>query len=632
MGGGGQGLRVLNINVGILGHIDSGKTSLARALSTLLSTAALDKHPQSVERGITLDLGFSAFQVCTLVLLSALQEENPFTSSCPAQPDFLTMTCSNQPEASPNSASRCLASPCRSLFPLDPSICACLLPRVSAQVDVPESLGELPYDKLQFTLVDCPGHASLIRTIIGGAQIIDMMLLVVDATKGFQTQTAECLVVGEISPTKDMVVVLNKTDLLPPQSRDAQIEKLSKRVRATMKGTKFSESKIVSTAVGQGQAPQGVDALIESLMGYVKGIQRPSQGRNLPLLFAVDHCFPIKGQGTVLTGTVLQGTMAVNDTVEIPALKLQRKVKSMQMFHRPVTSASQGDRVGVCVVQLDAKMMERGLVAAPGSVHEVNAVVASVERIRFHKSPVLSKGRYHVTLGHSTVMAEATFFRAPSNDRTPLASEPAVTNSGREFPNSGFSFSSEYLYSDSLPDAASEREPSGAGLQHSDTSRQHSDEEAEYHGPYWAVLTFDSTVVCPPGSLLIGSRLDFDVHSPSCRLAFHGSVQAAIDPGPGKHCLRVYKVKRREGVIERFADAHTVIGKGLFKKETDFTQFLGLNVRGPGGAMGTLQSSFGKSGKVKVVFKNAVPTDTPDKCLVLEFKRYVFDKSKKIIQ
>ncbi|PNW81766.1 hypothetical protein CHLRE_06g259300v5 [Chlamydomonas reinhardtii] len=58
-----SGKRILNINVGVLGHVDSGKTSLVAALSTRLSTAALDKHLQSKERGITLDLGFSAFTV-----------------------------------------------------------------------------------------------------------------------------------------------------------------------------------------------------------------------------------------------------------------------------------------------------------------------------------------------------------------------------------------------------------------------------------------------------------------------------------------------------------------------------------------------------------------------------------------
>ena len=91
--------KTLNFNVGVLGHVDSGKTSLAKALSTVASTASFDKNPQSKERGITLDLGFSSFTV-----------------------------------------------------------------------DIPEHLKDdrKKYENLQFTLVDCPGHASLIRTIIGG--------------------------------------------------------------------------------------------------------------------------------------------------------------------------------------------------------------------------------------------------------------------------------------------------------------------------------------------------------------------------------------------------------------------------------------------------------------------------------
>ena len=148
--------KVLNFNIGVLGHIDSGKTALAKALSSTASTASFDKNPQSKERGITLDLGFSSFRV-----------------------------------------------------------------------PMPEHLKKYPYEVLQFTLVDCPGHASLIRTIIGGAQIIDMMMLVVDVTKGVQTQTAECLVIGEILCEK-MVVVLNKIDLLKEEKRNALIEKVTR--------------------------------------------------------------------------------------------------------------------------------------------------------------------------------------------------------------------------------------------------------------------------------------------------------------------------------------------------------------------------------------------------------------------
>ena len=96
------------------------------------------------------------------------------------------------------------------------------------------------YDRLQFTLVDCPGHASLIKTIIGGAQIIDMMMLVIDVTKGVQTQTAECLVVGEIL-MNHLIVVLNKTDMLPADEREARIAKMQKGLQKVFAGTKFKD-------------------------------------------------------------------------------------------------------------------------------------------------------------------------------------------------------------------------------------------------------------------------------------------------------------------------------------------------------------------------------------------------------
>ena len=97
----------------------------------------------------------------------------------------------------------------------------------------------------------------------------------------------------------------------------------------------------------------------------------------VPLLFAVDHCFSIRGQGTILTGTVLQGQVAVGQTVELPAQRMVKKVKSLQMFRRPVTEARCGDRVGVCIAQLDASVMERGLVADPGSVPTLSCAVCA---------------------------------------------------------------------------------------------------------------------------------------------------------------------------------------------------------------------------------------------------------------
>jgi selenocysteine-specific elongation factor len=132
---------LVNVNVGVLGHVDSGKTSLCKALSTRASTAAFDSNPQSQQRGITIDLGFSA-------------------------------------------------------FPLD--------------------------DKWSVTLVDCPGHATLIRTVLGGVQIMDIMLLIIDVTKGMQPQTAECLILANIC-CPNLIVVLNKADLIPADVRAAKV-------------------------------------------------------------------------------------------------------------------------------------------------------------------------------------------------------------------------------------------------------------------------------------------------------------------------------------------------------------------------------------------------------------------------
>eukprot|EP00912_Choanoflagellata_sp_UC4_P002142 UC4_evm2s1358 len=114
--------QVININLGVLGHVDAGKTSLVKVLSSISSTACFDKNPQSKERGITLDLGFSSFMV--------------------DMPEELKISVQNQNKAKNQSA-------------LDVNL-----------------------EQLQFTLVDCPGHASLIKTIIGGSQIIDLMMLV----------------------------------------------------------------------------------------------------------------------------------------------------------------------------------------------------------------------------------------------------------------------------------------------------------------------------------------------------------------------------------------------------------------------------------------------------------------------
>lgn len=102
------------------------------------------------------------------------------------------------------------------------------------------------YKHIQYTLVDCPGHASLIRTILGGAQIIDMLVVVIDCLKGIQAQTAECIVIGEITTNK-VIFALNKIDLIPESERAERVKTATASLQKALARTHFKNAPIVAS-------------------------------------------------------------------------------------------------------------------------------------------------------------------------------------------------------------------------------------------------------------------------------------------------------------------------------------------------------------------------------------------------
>eukprot|EP01033_Poteriospumella_lacustris_P015066 gene15066-10778_t len=631
--------RVLNINVGILGHVDSGKTSLVKALSTTLSTAALDKHPQSQQRGITLDLGFSAF---TLPLPKRFQN--------------------------------------------DPSISA-------------------HYDYLQFTLVDCPGHASLIRTIIGGAQIIDMVVLVVDVTKGIQTQTAECIVIGEIT-SDALLIALNKIDLLPEEQREERIQKMTRRIRKTLQQSKFAAAEIVPVSAvvgGEKVAAVGASSLanapppttISSGPAHAAAVQSLGMAELVarvtdlvrivppdaattaagasppPFYFAVDHCFAVKGHGTVLTGTVLSGSAAVNQLVEIPALQQERKIKSMQMFRKSVKRVKQGDRVGLCVTNLDPTSIERGFVCAPATVPLVSAVVCLVRRVRFCRLACRSGMKVHVTLGHHTLLATTTFFGAEALAAVDSAAATAATGATgaahfaayqQAFPRLAYSPHEHYPWQDEL--LGSQHLSSRA---HEATTTTVAADGAADDAPaatrdggggggggsgggaeplQWALIQFPHPIYVPDHALVIGSRLDADIQDHDCevfrivdqrRLVLSDASAAAAAAAASSSSSKRPAAAAVATARSLSADVYVfeVIVWKLVKDQASLSPFLGLQVSlpdadgdgggGGGGAVGDIVGLY-DTDKLRVVFRGVYGARNVRVGQRLDFpyQRYVF--------
>lgn len=527
---------LLNLNVGILGHVDSGKTTLCKAISEISSTAAFDKNPQSQERGITLDLGFSAH-------------------CCP----------------------------------------------------LPNHLSTSSYDSLQFTFVDCPGHAKLIRTIIGGAQIIDLMILVIDATKGIQTQTAECLVIGELT-CKRMIIALNKIDQLEPATKLKSIEKLSKRLRNILSGTCFSDATIVPiSALTEENLPEFIGILQENAF-------LPKRNVDEPFLFAVDHCFLMRGQGTVCTGTVLQGHIKINDSIEIPAMKLIKKVKSIQMFRKPMQMAKQGDRIGICITQFDPTQLERGIIAQPNYVQTIKVAIIRLNVIKYYKGVIASKCKFHISLGHETVMAQITLFSATT------ATAAVVQEK--------FDSNLDYEY---LPE-----------IVNSDDLSSQSDSIAK---TIFALLEFERTIPVQPNALVIGSKFDMDASSNHCRLAFWSNLDDSIADTSnillGR--LEIFKAKSKCGIVQRIVNANEIIVDHLFSKESNRHLFIGMRVQIelPMQILGIIECTFGSTTKVKVRLNTELSSNDIELLkqknnnvkVMLNFRKYLHQsRNQKIVQ
>ncbi|KAL7676246.1 hypothetical protein ACOME3_002502 [Neoechinorhynchus agilis] len=319
--------KCLNLNVGVLGHVDSGKTSLCRVLSTCESTASFDRDPQSQARGITLDLGFSSFT-----------EPAPPNLSC---------------------------------------ICT----------------------KVRFSLVDCPGHASLIRTIIGGAQIIDMMILVIDSVEGFQTQTGECMVIGEIACNKRLIVALNKVDLCA----DTAVNKLEKKVRLILeKRSSFERAEIVKVSAKNMIVQSLKDAIVK--LAYV-----PQRSADDPFLFYIkNRDWESKGQGMILTGTVISGQTSAGSKIQLPQIdSAPCKIRSIQVFHEPVNKIIQGDRAGISVQLKKSDInIERSIACEMGFVKKFKFILASANLVEFFKRKIQVGQKLHLSVAYTTVICK----------------------------------------------------------------------------------------------------------------------------------------------------------------------------------------------------------------------------------
>lgn len=275
------------------------------------------------------------------------------------------------------------------------------------------------------------------------------------------------------------------------------------------------------------------------------------------------------------------------------------------MFRKPLSEATQGDRIGICVTQFDPSLLERGVASTPNYLRATFAVVAKVSKISYFKGACNSKAKFHVSLTHETVMATASFFVTTASDY--MSSEMDITNE-------------EFEWADQL----------------TEEGNQETDDDHERRA-YFVLLEFEKPVTTNNGSLLIASKLDSDINANICRLAFYGNIKHAFHAKEYKlelpNVLKVFKYKSKEGQVERIVNDYELIAKSMFKKEFNLKKIEGMKVKLEAtGELGQIAGSFGQSGKVKVAFPSALVDKSAivkGSLISLRFKKYLYQKTMK---
>ncbi|MEW6138024.1 MAG: selenocysteine-specific translation elongation factor [Thermodesulfobacteriota bacterium] len=246
-------------------------------------------------------------------------------------------------------------------------------------------------------LVDVPGHSDFLRNTIRGLSSVDLAILVVAADDGVMPQTRDHLAVLKFLQAKGGFTVLSKADLVDSET----IELAEMELREAVEGSFLEGKPVLPFSAVDGNGQQEILAAVESEAERVeaKGIQGPFR-------LWVDQVRGFPGFGTVVSGTVVSGSIGRDETVELlPSGKLA-KVRFIEVHHQRVELAVAGQRVGLNLQNVSIEDVSLGTVlATPGLLSPANLLNAELTLVPSARRPLLNHQRVRLYVGASCTTA-----------------------------------------------------------------------------------------------------------------------------------------------------------------------------------------------------------------------------------
>jgi selenocysteine-specific elongation factor len=253
----------------------------------------------------------------------------------------------------------------------------------------------LPLGEFRLAIIDVPGHERFIRNMLAGATGLDLAILVVAADDSVMPQTREHLEILRLLGLSGGLVALTKCDLADP----SWIELVEDDVRTLIRGTFLEGASIVRTSVVSGQGLDDLKRQLHALSSTVK----PGEDSGV-FRMAIDRSFTVAGHGTVVTGTVASGRVAVGDELEWHPTGRVVRVRGLHQHDQSVEWIGRGARAAINLVGVHHAEIQRGQeLAAPGYLQSTRILTVEVVGSDGTPRPLRHRGRYKLHLGTAEV-------------------------------------------------------------------------------------------------------------------------------------------------------------------------------------------------------------------------------------
>jgi selenocysteine-specific elongation factor len=247
--------------------------------------------------------------------------------------------------------------------------------------------------------VDVPGHERFVRNMLAGVGGIDAVLLVVAADESVMPQTREHFEICRLLGIRRAVVAITKTDLAEP----GLVDLVRDDVRELIAGAGWQDAPIVPVSARSGEG-------IETLRGVLRQLSEASPARPAggSVRLPIDRAFTMRGFGTVVTGTLVGGTIAEGDELVILPQDRAVKVRGLQVHGRPAPRATAGHRVALNLAGVEVADAHRGqTLVEPGAYEATRRLDAHIELLASAR-PLAQRARVRLHQGTAEVLARVS--------------------------------------------------------------------------------------------------------------------------------------------------------------------------------------------------------------------------------